>query len=63
MKRKDLIKKLEQNGWRLDRHGGKHDVYTNGTKSEPISRQTEIDEILAKKILKRSGIKQPGGLL
>ena len=32
-------------------------TYTlNGTKSEPISRQTEIDEVLAKKILKRNGI-------
>ena len=56
MKRKDLIRKLEKNGWYLDRHGSKHDIYTNGSKSEPISRQTEIDEILAKKILKRNGI-------
>ena len=56
MERKDLIRKLEKNGWYLDRHGSKHDIYTNGIKSEPISRQTEIDEVLAKKILKRNGI-------
>ncbi|MCL2198597.1 MAG: type II toxin-antitoxin system HicA family toxin [Defluviitaleaceae bacterium] len=57
MKRRDLIKKLEQNGWHLERHGSKHDIYTNGTKREAISRQVEINEILAKKILKRSGIR------
>ena len=57
MKRRDLIKKLEKNGWYLDRHGSKHDIYTNGIKREPISRQTEIDEVLARKILKRNGIK------
>jgi predicted RNA binding protein YcfA (HicA-like mRNA interferase family) len=56
VKRKDLIRKLEKNGWYFDRHGSKHDIYTNGSKNESISRQTEIDEILAKKILKRNGI-------
>ena len=57
MKRKDLIKKLTQNGWWFLRHGGKHDIYTNGTNSESISRQTEIDEDLAKAIIKRRGLK------
>ena len=57
MKRKDLIKKLTQNGWWFLRHGGKHDIYTNGTYSESISRQTEIDEDLAKAIIKRRGLK------
>jgi len=57
MKRRDLIKKLEENGWYFLREGGNHDIYTNGKLIEPISRQTEINEILAKKILKRNGIK------
>ena len=56
MKRKDLIKKLEQNGWSFLRHGGNHEIYTDGKRIEPISHQREIDEILAKKILKRNGI-------
>ncbi|MCL2365090.1 MAG: type II toxin-antitoxin system HicA family toxin [Defluviitaleaceae bacterium] len=56
MKRRDLIKRLEANGWRFLRHGGNHDIYTNGTRTEPISHAREIDEILAKKILKRNGI-------
>ncbi|MGI5892810.1 MAG: type II toxin-antitoxin system HicA family toxin [Bacillota bacterium] len=57
MKRKDLIKLLEKNGWWLLRLGGNHDTYTNGTANEPISRQTEINDILAKKIIKRRGLK------
>ncbi len=56
MKRKDLIRKLEKNGWYFSHHGGNHDIYTNGIKNEPIGRHTEIDEILVKKILKRNGI-------
>ena len=57
MKRKDLIKKLEQNGWWFLREGGNHTIYTNGKDSEPISRQTEIKEYLAKQIIKRRGLK------
>jgi len=57
MKQRDLIKKLEKNGWVLERHGSNHDVYSNGKRTEAIGRHTEIDEDLAKKILKRNGIK------
>lgn len=49
MKRRDLIKKLEQNGWYFLRHGGNHDIYTNRKRNEPVSHQREIDEILAKR--------------
>ena len=57
MKRRDLIKKLEQNEWYFLRAGINHDIYSNGKRIEPIGRHTEIDEELAKKILKRNGIK------
>ena len=57
MKRKDLITLFQKNGWWLLREGGNHTIYTNGKVSEPISRQTEIDERLAKKIIKRQGLK------
>ena len=53
MKRKDLIKLLKKNGWYLKRNGSNHDVYTNGYKSEPIPRHTEINERLAKEIIKK----------
>ncbi len=57
MKRRDLIKLLEKNGWYLKRNGGNHDIYTNGVDNEPISRQSEIKENLAKAIIKRRGLK------
>ncbi len=57
MKRRDLIKKLETNGWWKLREGTNHDIYTNGLKSEPIPRHTEINELLAKSIIKRQGLK------
>jgi predicted RNA binding protein YcfA (HicA-like mRNA interferase family) len=55
MKRRDLIKLLEKNGWRLKR--GNHDIYTNGTECEPISRQREIKEPVAQAIIRRRGLK------
>lgn len=57
MKRKDLIKKLESNGWWKTREGANHDIYTNGKQSEPIPRHNEINELLAKAIIKRQGLK------
>ena len=57
MKRRDLIKLLERNGWYLKRNGGNHDIYTNGVDNEPFSRQSEIKEDLAKAIIKRRGLK------
>lgn len=57
MKRSELIKLLEKNGWFLKRNGGEHDIYSDGNKSEAIPRHREINELLAKKILKRAGIK------
>ena len=57
MKRRDLIKLLEQNGWWLSRSGSNHDIYTNGKKSEPIPRHRELNERLARAIIKRQGLK------
>jgi len=57
MKRRDLIKLLEKNGWWLKRAGGNHDIYTNGKNCEPISRQREIKQAVAEAIIKRQGLK------
>ena len=57
MKRKDLIKKLKKNGWYKIREGANHDIYTNGNDCEPIPRHSEINELLAKAIIKRRGLK------
>ena len=57
MKRRELNKLLEQNGWWLFRNGANHDIYTNGEKSEPVPRHNEISEQLAKSIIRRQGLK------
>jgi predicted RNA binding protein YcfA (HicA-like mRNA interferase family) len=55
VKRHDLIRKIESIGCVLIRHGGKHDWYQNPrTKiSQPVSRHREINEHVARQILKR----------
>lgn len=54
MRRKDLEKALRDLGWWFLRHGGKHDVWTDGERMEAIPRHTEIHERLAKGILQRA---------
>ncbi len=55
MKRKDLIKILETLGCKFIRHGGKHDWYQNERTGiyQPIPRHSEINENLAKGIIKK----------
>ena len=57
MKRRDLVNLLEKNGWRLLRHGGEHDVYIKESKTESVPRHTEVDENLARAIIRRQGLK------
>lgn len=56
MKRKDLERLLKKNGWTVHRQGGKHEIWTNGAEKEPIPRHKEIDENLAKAIIKKLGL-------
>ena len=57
MKRRELIKLLEKNGWYSKRNGGNHELYTNGNKTEPIPRHPNINERLAKNIIKKYNLK------
>jgi len=54
LKRKDLIRQLEGMGCSFIRHGGNHDWYQNPrTKvAQPVPRHTEINDNLAKHIIK-----------
>ena len=54
MKRRDLIRRLEDGGCQLIRHGGRHDWYRNPETgvSQPVPRHREIDEHLARHILR-----------
>jgi mRNA interferase HicA len=54
MKRKDLISKILKEGAIFVRHGASHDWYKNPTTkaSQPVPRHNEINENLAKHIIK-----------
>ncbi|MGN6186833.1 MAG: type II toxin-antitoxin system HicA family toxin [Thermoanaerobaculia bacterium] len=54
MKRRDLERQLLDCGWRFLRHGANHDVWTDGEREEPIPRHREINEKLARTILRRA---------
>ncbi|MEH2414343.1 type II toxin-antitoxin system HicA family toxin [Nostoc sp.] len=45
VKRKELIKYLEQNGFYLLREGGNHSIYTNELRTLPVKRHRTIDRI------------------
>lgn len=57
MKRRDLEKLFQKNGWYFLRAGGNHDIYTNGVNKEQIPRHKEINEKLAQAIIKKWGLK------
>ncbi|HOJ02638.1 MAG TPA: type II toxin-antitoxin system HicA family toxin [Bacteroidota bacterium] len=54
MKRRELISRLEAAGCILLHNGGRHDLYHNSRNgmTQPIPRHVEINEILAKRILR-----------
>lgn len=54
MRRKELVRRITSAGCVLVRHGARHDLYRNPTtgKTQPVPRHEEIDENLAKHIIK-----------
>ncbi|MBT3343694.1 MAG: type II toxin-antitoxin system HicA family toxin [Gemmatimonadetes bacterium] len=54
MKKRELEKLLRQLGWSLLRHGAKHDIWAKGEHEEAIPRHSEINEKLARVILRRA---------
>jgi len=53
MKRRDLIKLFEKKGWYALRDNGIHEIITDGTNNEAIPRHREINELLAKSLIKK----------
>jgi mRNA interferase HicA len=54
MKRRDLEKELQKLGWKLVRHGSRHDIWSDGEQEEAMPRHNEINELLARKILRKA---------
>lgn len=57
MKQKDLLKYFFNNGWWVLREGANHIIMTNGEDIEPVPRHKEVNEQLAKSIIRRRGLK------
>jgi predicted RNA binding protein YcfA (HicA-like mRNA interferase family) len=56
VKRRDLIRYLEEKGFYLLREGGKHAIYTNGARVIPVKRHKQFDRITANEICKQAGL-------
>lgn len=52
MKKRDLVKLLENNGWYFHHHGSNHDIYAKGSIRLSVPRHSEIKENLAKYIIR-----------
>lgn len=58
MKRRDLVRKLEAAGYKVDRDDGNHTVYEkDGSRPVQVPRHREINENTAKAILKAAGLR------
>ena len=53
MKQKELVRKLLKAGFRFYDHGSNHDRYIKGDVIEQIPRHKEINENLAKHIIRK----------
>ena len=56
MKQKDLLRLFYQAGWYVLREGSNHIVLTDGENIETVPRHKEINEMLAKAIVKRRNL-------
>ncbi len=56
VKRRDLIRYLEDNGFYLLREGANHSIYTNDEKTVPVKRHRTLDRITANAICKQAGL-------
>jgi len=56
VKRREIVKYFEENGFHLLREGRKHSIYTNQEKTVPIKRHRTIDRITANELCKQAGL-------
>jgi mRNA interferase HicA len=57
VKRRDIIKNIEENGFYLLREGGNYSIYTNKLKTIPVKRHRIFDWITANELCKQAGLK------
>lgn len=57
VKRRDVVKYFEENGFYLLREGSNHSIYADDNKTIPIKRHSVIDRITANELCKQAGLK------
>lgn len=58
MRRRELERRLTALGWSFLRHGGSHDVWTDGQRLEYVPRHAEVNELLTRRILAKAASKR-----
>ncbi len=59
VKRSDVVRYLEQHGFRLIREGGRHSIYSDGQRVIPVKRHSRFDRITANEVCKQAGLGKP----
>jgi len=54
VKRRDIERRPLELGWRIVRHGARHDVWARGDDELVVPRHSEINEYTAKAILRQA---------
>lgn len=57
VKRRDLVRYLEENGFTLLREGKSYSIYTDKKKTIPVKRHNTFDRITANELCKQAGLK------
>ena len=56
VKRRELVRYLQQNGFSLLREGKKHSIYSKGERTIPVKRHRTLDRITANELCKQAGL-------
>ena len=56
VKRSELVRYLTDNGFRLLREGGRHSIFSDGTRILPVKRHRSLDRITANELCKQAGL-------
>ena len=56
VKRRELLRYLQENGFSLLREGKKHSIYSNGQRTIPVKGHRTLDRITANELCKQAGL-------
>ena len=54
MKRKEVERRLSRAGWNFVRHGGRHDIWSDGKREITLPRHNDLNEYTADSIIREA---------